>query len=248
MIEVKGITYRYQGGPVNVLEGLDLALEERSHVAVMGANGSGKSTLARCLNGMLVPDRGDVLVDGMSTKDELSRQRIRRRVGMVFQDPETQMTSVTVEREIAFGLENVGMERDQMQSIVAHQLEAFGLVHEKHTPPAHLSGGKKQLLAIASVMALQPRYLILDEALSHISARSRRGLLDLFSRLRQEYDVSIIFITQSPAEALTAKRLVILHKGRLALDGTPEDIFSRHEEVAAAGVRIPAFYKLRQLV
>jgi len=205
----------------------------------MGANGSGKSTAALCMNGTLVPDRGEVRIDGMSTKDRSKLLDIRCRVGLVFQDPNLQFISMTVERELAFGLENLGVPRGEMHARVQEQLRVFDLKRHKNRVPSSLSGGEKQRLAIAAVMILQPKYLILDETTSLLSPASRQDILKVARELPALHGNGVILITQFPHEALLAERLVILHKGSVMYDDTPEAVFRHARELISFGIPVP---------
>lgn len=239
MIEVANIFYRYPAATVDALQGITLSFAPASFVAVMGSNGSGKSTLARCLNGLLVPTSGIVSVDGMRTDDKSRQPEIRRRVGLIFQDPRHQITSVTVEREVAFGLQNIGVEHQQLHHLVDRSLRSFGLESRRTQTPLTLSGGEQQKLAIASVMALEPKYLILDEATSLLSARARTSVLHRVDQLREDQKVAIVLVTQFPAEALRADRLLVLHEGRIRFDGTPAEVFDNVDALEVMGVGVP---------
>jgi energy-coupling factor transport system ATP-binding protein len=245
MIEVRDLTFRYSADLPDVLKGVSLSIPEGSFTAVMGSNGSGKSTLARCLNGLLRPSAGSVVVDGLGTHDPTAVRKIRRRVGLVFQDPNLQMTSVTVERELAFGLENVGTATEEMRSLVDEYVHLFGFVEKRNNPPSSLSAGERQRLAIASVMILKPSYLVLDEATSLLSARSRTAILDMVLALRQQHRVAILLITQFPSEALRGERLVLLHNGDIAFDDLPDHVFRHGKELIKMGVPVPLRERLR---
>jgi energy-coupling factor transporter ATP-binding protein EcfA2 len=231
MIKVSNLTFIYprnQDSKSRVLNGVDLTIQEGESIAVMGANGSGKTTLARCLNALLLPTVGDVWVDEMNTKDVSAHQEIRRRVGMVFQNPENQIVSTTVEREIAFGLENLGVPHAEMHKIVDEMLAQFRLTEYRRHPPHLLSGGEMQRLALAAVLAMSPKYLIFDEPTSLLDPESRKHLLSLISKCHADNPpdlssegISTLFITQYPEEALFCDRLLILSQGRIAFDDKP---------------------------
>ncbi len=248
MIDVTNIFHRYPGASRDALSGVTLSFPPGSFVALMGSNGSGKSTFARCLNGLVVPFSGSVSIDGMRTDDKAFQCEIRRRVGLIFQDPRNQITSITVEREIAFGLQHAGMEYAQLHDIVGRSLKNFGLESCRTQTPHTLSGGEQQKLAIASVMALDPRYLVLDEATSLLSARSRTLVLQRVSKLREERKVAIILITQFPSEALIADRLVVLHDGRVQFDGTPDVVFENSDALQSLGVAVPPVKMLERFL
>jgi energy-coupling factor transport system ATP-binding protein len=206
----------------------------------MGSNGSGKTTLARCLNGLLGPTGGSVKVEGSD-----DRRVLHRRVGLVFQDPNQQMTSLTAERELAFGLENIGVQPEEMRARVDAYLRLFQFADRKDQRPSALSGGERQRLAIASVMILEPHFLVLDEATSLLAARPRINILELILKLRLEHNVGVILITQYPAEALQGDRLIVLHQGEVVLDDQPATVFKQSKDLVRLGVAIPTSEKLR---
>lgn len=248
------VEYPAAAGMRRVLSHLSLTLAEGEFVALMGANGSGKTSLARCLNGIVSPSAGEVLVDGLDTRDPHDLREIRRRVGLVFQHPDNQMVAPTVERELAFGLENLGLPRPEMQRRVAAMLELFELTRYREWAPHQLSGGEKQRVALASVMAMQPRHLIFDEPTSLLDYPARLGFFNTLARLRRPEaggtPLAILHITQFAEEALFADRLLILHRGEIVLAGVPGELLARVEELAAFGLRAPvefrAFDHLRQ--
>lgn len=245
MIEVRDLIFRYTPDLPDVLKGINLSIPEGSFTVLMGSNGSGKSTLARCLNGLTKPTTGSVVVDALDTRDPAAVRKIRRKVGLVFQDPNLQMTSVTVERELAFGLENVGTPTEEMRSYVNEYLHLFGFNERRNNPPSSLSAGEKQRLAIASVMILRPSYLVLDEATSLLSARSRNAVLDMVLMLHHQLRIAILLITQFPSEALLGGRLVLLHNGEIAFDGVPKDVFQHGNELIKMGVPVPLPERLK---
>jgi energy-coupling factor transport system ATP-binding protein len=196
MIEIKDLSFRY--GDHKALDGINLEIREGEWIAVMGANGSGKTTLARCLNGLLLPTGGDVLVDGCSVLDEGNLWDIRKRIGMVFQNPDNQIVSTMVEREIAFGLENLGIPTDEMRARVEEALARFDLTEYRRHPPHKLSGGEKQRLAIASVWAMRPRVMVLDEPASLLDPKGRREIEHILKTLDAADRQTILHITQFP--------------------------------------------------
>ncbi|NLP12703.1 ATP-binding cassette domain-containing protein [bacterium] len=254
MIAVNHISFDYvseQGAFRRVLEDVSLEIAAGDFIAVMGANGSGKSTLARCLNGLLLPSTGEVLVDGLNTRDADQLRRIRRRVAMLFQNPDNQIVSATVEREIAFGLENLGVEYEEMHRRVEQMLSRFQLQPFRLKSPHYLSGGEKQRLALASVLAMEPDYLILDEPTSLLDPAGRREMLRLFKEWHGQPATprrAMVLITQFPEEALLADRLLILQRGRMVMDGPPQELLRRTEELAGLGLDSPVCFKLQQLL
>lgn len=254
MIAVNHISFDYiseQGTFRRVLEDVSLEINDGDFLAIMGANGSGKSTLARCLNGLLLPSTGDVLVNGLNTRDGDQLRQIRRRVAMLFQNPDNQIVSATVEREIAFGLENLGVEYDEMHRRVEQMLLRFQLEPYRKKSPHYLSGGEKQRLALASVLAMEPDYLVLDEPTSLLDPAGRREMVRLFREWHDHPATprrTTVLITQFPEEALLANRLLILQRGRTVMEGPPETLLRRTEELAGMGLDSPVRFKLQQLL
>jgi len=254
LIAVNHISFDYiseQGTFRRVLEDVSLEINDGDFLAIMGANGSGKSTLARCLNGLLLPSTGDVLVNGLNTRDVDQLRQIRRRVAMLFQNPDNQIVSATVEREIAFGLENLGVEYDEMHRRVEQMLLRFQLEPYRKKSPHYLSGGEKQRLALASVLAMEPDYLVLDEPTSLLDPAGRREMVRLFREWHDHPATprrTTVLITQFPEEALLANRLLILQRGRTVMEGPPETLLRRTEELAGLGLDSPVRFKLQQLL
>jgi energy-coupling factor transporter ATPase len=242
MIEIRNLWYRYRlrdDDNLEALRGISTLFRPGESVAIVGANGSGKSTLALCLNGLLQPAGGQVLVDGLDVSRRSDWPRIRRRVGMVFQNPDNQIISTTVEREIAFGLENLAVPADELRARVEEVLDQFHLRAFRDRPPHLLSGGEKQRLAVAAVLAMRPRYLVLDEPTSLLDPVSRREVGALIRQLHRQEEVAVVHITQFPEEAAEAQRVLVMHDGKLVMEGRPEEIFSRHRELARLGLRPP---------
>ncbi len=221
MISLRNLSYSYHESTREALAGISLDIQKGSFVGVMGGNGSGKSTLARCLNGLLTPSRGEVLVDGVSTRDSNSLPAIRNKVGLVFQDPNNQLTSPTVERELAFGLQNQGIPTEEIRSKVDNALLRLSLSSKRMLPPSNLSGGEKQRLAIASVSILNPKYLVLDEPTSFLSPKWRRLVLDEIIQLNKKQEFTVVFITQYLRDVQEASRLLVLSNGVVGYDGMP---------------------------
>ncbi|HIG19140.1 MAG TPA: ATP-binding cassette domain-containing protein, partial [Candidatus Handelsmanbacteria bacterium] len=218
MIEIDQLEYVHANG-IPALRGVKATLESGRWTALIGANGSGKTTLARCLNGLLTPTSGAVRVDGVTVARD-SVAEIRQRVAMVFQNPDDQLVAPTVETDIAFGLENHGVEPTQMRSRVEEILRRFHLDHYRSHPPHLLSGGERQRLAVAAAVAVQPDFLILDEPTALLDPTARAELMDLVGQLCQQ-GLGVLHITQSPEEAARAERILVLHEGLLVDDGTP---------------------------
>ncbi len=247
MIHVENITYRYDGSKASGLRGISLTIEAGESVAVMGPNGSGKTTLARCLNALLLPTTGTVSVDGMDTRDCTTLQEIRRRVGMVFQNPDNQIVSATVEREIAFGLENLGLPYQELHERVDEMLVRFHLERYRYHSPHYLSGGEKQRLALAAVLAMRPSYLVLDEPTTLLDPKSRWSILNTLDRLgNTAAPISTLLITQFPEEALLADRLLVIHEGQLYLDDAPELIFEQTDRLQEIGLDPPVSFLIKE--
>ena len=238
MIRTRDLCVHHPGG-IQALRGLDLDVARGEWVAIMGPNGSGKTTLARCLNALRVPTSGTVTVDGLSTADEARQGEIRRRVGMVFQHPDDQLVAPTVESEIAFGLENHGVEPAVMRRRVQEVLRQFDLEDYRDHPPHLLSGGERQRLAVASAVAVRPRYLVLDEPTALLDPPSRRNLIAAVAGLRRRHGLTILLITQSPEEAARAERLLVLCEGRLVEDGAPSRVFAMGGRLRRIGLSVP---------
>lgn len=223
MIAVTQLTFSYPGC-TPVLRGISLEIEPGSNVAVMGANGSGKSTLALLLKGLHIPQRGSVAVDGFNAASgERERFEVMRRVGIVFQNPDNTIVSTTVERELAFGLENLGVPGREMRERVDEALALFDLESHRHSDPGRLSGGERQRLALAAVMVMQPGHLVLDEPTSLLDPAGGERILRLIRETARQ-GTTVIHVTQSAAEAITADRLVVLGEGGVLLDGAPREV------------------------
>ncbi len=238
MIRTRDLSVQHAGG-IQALRGVDLEVSHGEWVAIMGPNGSGKTTLARSLNALLLPTSGTVTIDGLSTVEESHQVEIRRRVAMVFQHPDDQLVAPTVESEIAFGLENHGVEPAAMRRRVEEVLHQFGLEVYRDHPPHLLSGGERQRLAIASAVAVRPRYLVLDEPTALLDPRSRRHLIETVADLWRRHGLTILQITQSPEEAVEAERLLVLCQGRLLEDGPPSRVFSKGGALRRIGLSVP---------
>lgn len=217
------------GRSIPALRGIDLTIHRGEFVALIGPNGSGKSTLARHFNALLLPTAGEVWVDGRLTSDPHQIQAIRRQVGMVFQNPENQLVASTVEEDVAFGPENMGIPPAKIRRRVDEALAAVGMTGYRHHPPHMLSGGQKQRVAIAGALATRPNCIILDEPTSMLDAEGRRQVLQTIQRLHAERGLTIILITQSMDEAALARRVLAMDMGRIVLDGPPEEVLEAAE-------------------
>lgn len=230
-IELKDVHYAYPGSEENgqeAVKGVTLSIEEGSFVALVGHNGSGKSTLARLLNGLFVPTNGDVVVYGVNTKDEKRIYDVRSRVGMVFQNPDNQMIATNVADDIAFGPENLGVEREEIIRRVDWALEQVGMSEYRDGTPFKLSGGQKQRLAIAGVLAIKPRVMVLDEATAMLDPKGRDEVMAVTRKLNREEGMTVVHITHYMDEALGADRLIVMNDGLVVADGKPSEVFKQY--------------------
>ena len=237
MIKLTNASFHFADIPV--LRSIDLQIHPGEFTAIMGANGSGKTTLARCLNGLLIPQTGSVCIDGKTTTDPGCLPSIRRTVGMVFQNPDDQLATTTVESELAFGLENTAVAADEMHQRVDQTLADFGLESYRNAAPHHLSGGEKQRLAIAAALIMRPRYLVLDEPTALLDPQHRRQVIELLHTLREQHGVATILVTHVPEEAVTSNRIIALEAGKICLDGSPSDVFADVERLQHSGLKVP---------
>lgn len=227
-----------------VLKDVNLTIHQGEFIAVMGMNGSGKSTLVRLINGLIRPTTGQVLVNGMDTKDRHLLMDIRRHVGMVFQNPDHQIISSIVEEDVAFGPENLGLSADEVKSRVDWALHVVQLEDRRGYAPHLLSGGQKQRVAIASALAMRPMYLILDEPTSMLDPRGKQELLYHLKILNKEYGITIILISHHMEEVSEANRILILDSGTIYLDLEPRSVFSKGDELARLGLQTPDIVQL----
>jgi len=252
MLEIKNLHFSYRNEHQQqrtVLKNVHLTIRSGQSVGIMGANGSGKTTLARCLNGLLLPTSGDVLLDEMNSKDSENVKTIRRLVGMVFQDPENQIVSTTVEREIAFGLENIGIPHDEMHEIVEAMLKKMNLEQYRKHPPHLLSGGEMQRLALASVLAMSPKFIVFDEPTSQMEPAGRFKMIELIQSLNTTtHKVTPVLITQYPEEVLGLDRLLILHAGEIVYDDTPQNVFHNVQHLKELSIPVPVEYDVKILL
>ena len=242
-IRVEHLAYTYPGVDdtpgVAVFEDLNLEIEQGTFVAVLGSNGCGKSTLAKHFNTILLPSGGSVSVFGMNTADEEKLIQIRRTVGMVFQNPDNQIVANVVEEDVAFGPENLCVASPVIRHRVDNALKQVGMYEYREHAPHLLSGGQKQRVAIAGVIAMEPKCIVLDEPTAMLDPRGRREVMETISNLNKEKDITVILITHHMDEAAQAQRVVVLHKGQVALDGKPQEVFSQVEKLHDMGLAAP---------
>ncbi len=232
------------GETVQVFRDLNLNIEEGSLVAILGTNGCGKSTLAKHFNSILLPTGGRVWVCGMDTSDQDKLMAVRRRVGMVFQNPDNQIVANVVEEDVAFGPENLGIASPEIRHRVDKALKQVGMYDYREHAPHLLSGGQKQRIAIAGVIAMEPRCIVLDEPTAMLDPRGRREVLDTVIQLNREKGITVVLITHHMDEAARCGRVVVLHRGQVAADGTPEQVFSQVEVLHSIGLAAPETVEL----
>ena len=242
-IRVEKLNYQYPGVDntpgVAVFEGLSLTVDEGSFVAVLGGNGCGKSTLAKHFNSILLPTGGKVYVCGMDTSDEELLIKIRRSVGMVFQNPDNQIVANVVEEDVAFGPENLGVASPEIRRRVDQALKQVGMYEYREHAPHLLSGGQKQRIAIAGIIAMEPKCIVLDEPTAMLDPKGRKEVLDTVLKLNREKGITVVLITHHMDEAAKAQRVVVLHKGGVVADGTPGQVFSQIELLHSIGLAAP---------
>ena len=244
IISFKQVHYTYPGDELESLCGVDLEIEEGSFVAVLGHNGSGKSTLAKHMNAILVPDSGSVIVDGIDSRDEDKTFEIRRRVGMVFQNPDNQLVANVVEDDVAFAPENLGVPSAEIRQRVDEALKQVGMYEYRSHAPHLLSGGQKQRVAIAGVIDMRPRIIVLDEPTAMLDPRGRHEVISTVTRLCREGGMTVVLITHHMDECIGADKLVIMSNGYIRAAGTPGEIFSDVEMMAREGLAVPETTKL----
>ena len=246
-IHTQDLCFSYSEGegkkPHPALDGISVDIREGEYVAVLGHNGSGKSTFAKLLNLILAPTSGRLVIGGVElTGRELDDEEIlalRRNVGMVFQNPDNQLVATMVEEDVAFGPENLGVPQPELRRRVDDALDAVGMREYAHHEPHRLSGGQKQRVAIAGVIAMMPKCIIFDESTAMLDPSGRREVLDTIRMLNREHGITVLNITHYMNEAAMADRVIVINDGRLLMDGTPDEIFARRDELQAVGLEVP---------
>lgn len=248
VIEVEDLYFRYQESDSWTIDGVSLFVNEGEWLSIIGHNGSGKSTLAKCLNGLLIPQKGDVKVGGLNTSDEKDIWNIRRQVGMVFQNPDNQFVGSTVRDDVAFGMENHGIPRDDMVIRLGEALSLVQMEDYVDQEPHRLSGGQKQRVAIAGIIALQPSIIILDEATSMLDPQGRQEILKTMRFLNKEHKITVLSITHDLEEAIYSDRMIVMNQGKILSEGHPRDIFKSASMLEEIGLDLPFTVKMRQLL
>lgn len=227
----------------NAIVDLSVTIKKGEFVCLIGRNGSGKSTFAKLSNAILLPDEGVVTVDGIDTKDDGKKFDIRKKVGMIFQNPDNQIVATAVDEDVAFGPENLGIEREEIIKRVDFSLEAVGMTDYKNYEPHKLSGGQKQRVAIAGVIAMRPDYIFFDESTSMLDPKGRKQILKLAKKLNRELGIGIVFITHHMREVSMFDRVIVLGDGKIVLDDSPENLFSNIEKLKSFGLDLPEVSK-----
>lgn len=243
-IEKAEYTYQNHDNPVKAVDNVTVEINDGEFVAVLGRNGSGKSTLARMMNALILPDEGNVVVLGMNSKDEENIWEIRKNVGMIFQNPDNQIVGTTVIEDVAFGPENLGIDPPEIRKRAMNALNHVGIVKLQDRAPHLLSGGQKQKVGIAGVLAMKPKCIILDEATSMLDPVGRREVLETIKDLNNNEGMTIIHITHHMDEACLADRVVIIDDGRIVAQGAPQDVFSDVDGIQSLGLDVPQVTKL----
>ncbi len=243
-IETKELSFTYtdEENPQPVLHEVSLSFEKGEFVAILGRNGSGKSTFAKLLNLVLEASSGEITIDGRPVHSELSEEEIidlRRRVGMVFQNPDNQLVATVVEEDVAFGPENLGVEPTEIRRRVDEALEAVGMTEYARHAPHKLSGGQKQRIAIAGVIAMLPHCIIFDESTAMLDPRGRAEVMDTIEKLNRERGITVLLITHNMDEAVRAHRVVVIDEGKVCMAGTPREVFARVDELFDLGLAVP---------
>ena len=248
-IEVKDVVYRYskEQGDDNLCPAIDhvsIEIKRGEYISIAGSNGSGKSTLARCLNGLLLPTEGEILVDGMDTNDDDLIWDIRKKIGMVFQNPDNQIVSSMVEDEVAFGPENIGIENPELRKRVDNALKSVGMYEYRNREAHKLSGGQKQRIAIAGAVAMRPDCIVFDEPTAMLDPKGRSQVMKVIRELNDQ-GITIILITHFMEEVAEADRVLVMKSGKLLADSVPKDVFADTNLIESAGLEIPAAVLLR---
>ena len=247
-IVANGLCYAYPEAGKNAVDEVSMRVKRGEFLAILGHNGSGKSTLAKLFNALYVPDKGTVLVCGLDTKDDELVFDIRQHAGMVFQNPDNQIVATVVEEDVAFGLENNGVPPQEIRARIDDALRAVNMSGFAKKAPHMLSGGQKQRVAIAGILAMKPDVIILDESTAMLDPSGRREVMNTVHRLNDEEGISVVIITHYMGEAATADYVVVMDEGRIALTGTPREVFSQVERVRALGLDVPPMTDLSHML
>ena len=239
IIELKDVCFNYEDNDGPILQNFNLNIARGSFVSILGHNGSGKSTVARLLNGLLLPNSGAVLVNGINTTDEKNNFEIKKQVGLVFQNPDNQIIATIVEDDVAFGPENLSIEPTEIRKRVDEALKAVDMYEYKNNAPHLLSGGQKQRVAIAGILAMSPQCIVLDEPTAMLDPLGRKEVISTLTKLNREKGITVILITHYMEEAALADRIVVMDNGQIILDGEPQSVFCEVDLINKAGLSVP---------
>lgn len=251
ILKFDNVTFRYESDDTPLppaVENLSLEIKKGEFVAFLGHNGSGKSTVAKLSNGLVIPESGDVYVNGMNTKNENDDLKIKQTVGVVFQNPDNQIVATIVEEDVAFGPENLSVEPSEIRRRVDEALNIVGMYKYRLHEPHKLSGGQKQRVAIAGIIAMQPQCIVFDEPTAMLDPEGRRDVMNAMKRLNRELGITVVFITHYMEEACEAERIIVMDDSHLVLDGTPNEIFSDVNYMRNLGLDVPQTCALAQML
>ena len=250
IIEVKDISFEYitEESKFKAIEDLSLNVAQGEFVAIIGHNGSGKSTLSKNLNAILTPTQGDIVINGLNTKEEEHLWDIRQSAGMVFQNPDNQIVATVVEEDVAFGPENLGIDPKEIRKRVEESLKSVGMYELKDRQPHLLSGGQKQRVAIAGIIAMKPKCIIFDEATAMLDPSGRKEVMKTIKKLNKEDNITVLHITHFMEEAVEADRVIVMEKGKKILEGTPRQVFSKIDKLREIGLDVPYMTELSNLL
>ena len=244
MISASDLRFRYASDAPWAVDGASVTVDKGEFVAVLGANGCGKSTLAKHFNAILLPEAGTVLVEGMDTADEAHLYDIRQKVGMVFQNPDNQIVATVVEEDVAFALENLGVPPAEIRARIDDAMKMAGIYKHREKAPHKLSGGQKQRVAIAGVIAMRPDCLVLDESTAMLDPRGREKVMATIRHLNRDFGITVVSITHYMDEAAQADRVVVMSEGKVVMEGTPRQVFSRVDELHRLRLDVPQVTEL----
>ncbi len=247
-IEARGLKFTYSPEEPDVLNGIDIKIEKGSYTAILGHNGCGKSTLAKLLCGILLPTEGKVFVDGMDTSDEEKAFEIRKKCGMVFQNPDNQLVASVVEEDVAFAPENLGFPREEIRKRVDMALQTVDMTEYAKHATYKLSGGQKQRIAIAGILAMTPECIVFDEATAMLDPMGRKEIVAAMKRLNKEIGITVVTITHYMNEAVEADRIIVMNQGQVIADGKPAEIFTEVEKLKAVSLAVPQVTELLYLL
>lgn len=250
IIEVNDISFEYitEESKFKAIEDLSLNVAQGEFVAIIGHNGSGKSTLSKNLNAILIPTQGDIVINGLNTKEEEYLWDIRQSAGMVFQNPDNQIVATVVEEDVAFGPENLGIDPKEIRKRVEESLKSVGMYELKDRQPHLLSGGQKQRVAIAGIIAMKPKCIIFDEATAMLDPSGRKEVMKTIKKLNKEDNITVLHITHFMEEAVEADRVIVMEKGKKILEGTPRQVFSKIDKLREIGLDVPYMTELSNLL